>query len=151
MNKPQKMTAGLRLGAVALFAALAAAPAAAKDVHLNVQGTTEPAGQNVAAEGTPPPLSAVDQIVGRNLVNQNGATIGRIDDVVRLKADNTPFAIISIKRPGKSNKDITIRYSDLKLMPEEVMVNTTLSASDYAVMPAYDPSRYKTLDGSSPG
>lgn len=131
--------------------ALVATPAVAGGLHLGFESGPSGASQTAAADGGAAPLSAVDQIVGRKLVNTDGAKIGTIEDVVRLKADNTPYAIVSVKWSGQSNKDITIRYSDIKLMPEEVMIQTHLTARDYATMPSYNSSEYVPLDQPAAG
>jgi hypothetical protein len=97
------------------------------------------------------PLTAAGLMVGRTLVNRDGVKIGRVDLVVRSKADKRVYAVVAIEDPSKTLKDVMIPYCDIKIMPEEVMIRTDLTASDYLAWTPYKPSDYAPISLSKAG
>ncbi|HKJ73094.1 MAG TPA: PRC-barrel domain-containing protein [Alphaproteobacteria bacterium] len=129
-----------------------AAPAFAQP--LNTQVESVPQYSQLTSEGNIPiqrnkPADA-RAIIGQTLVNQNGAKIGDVSDILRSKVDHDLYALIALGKAG-NGKVVTIPYSDITVMPDEIMVQSDLNASDYALMPSYRAENYTTLKGPATG
>ena len=132
------------VGACAVLATLLAGPVMAKDLNVDLQDAPSSA-LGEAATHEDDPIATAKLIVGREIVNQDGDAIGDVIDIVREKVSRVLYAVVTVDRSVGKSKNITIPFADLEVMPEEVIVQSKLGADDYAVMPAYTPSDFKSV------
>lgn len=90
-------------------------------------------------------------IMGRTLLNEDGDKIGRVTNLVRSKDDHQLYAVVRIKQEIGVNKEIAVPYDEIQIMPDEIVINSQLSAAAYADMPSYEAEAYRPALGYEEG
>ena len=79
------------------------------------------------AQGKPQPINVVDiksigsgyratKILGSQVVNEQGETVGTIDDLIIGRTDHSLYAVLSVGGfLGIANRLVAVRYQDLKV------------------------------------
>jgi len=134
------------IGISGMLGSAVVSPALADGLDLQVE---HPPGQTIHGLGQTKG-SNIDNaglILGRTLVNQDGDKIGRVSSLVRSKDDHQLYAVVRIKEEIGMTKAVAVPYDEIRIMPDEVLVQSGLTADDYTDMPSYRADEYRPALG----
>ncbi len=145
-NRLNKFAVAGLCGALGVFIAL---PVYADGLDVQLE---HPPQQTIHDVGSPDSHAQnAGMIIGRDLRDENGSVIGRVTTLVKGKRDHALYALVRLEGLWGREKEITIPYSQIRIMPDEILVQSQLGASDYGVMPDYQPDEYSPAKGYSAG
>jgi sporulation protein YlmC with PRC-barrel domain len=87
-----------------------------------------------------------DELIGKDVVNQQGKSVGELQDIVVDKQRNEPYAVIEVGGMlGVGAKEIAVPFSDLQLGEDNITMMSQKSEEQLKAMPAYKESDYTPL------
>ena len=90
-------------------------------------------------------------ILGKNLRDEEGEIIGNVTSLVTANDDQQLYAVVHLDKSSGSTKDIAIPFSQIRIMPDEILVQSALDLAGFAEMPAYRPEDFTPARGYLPG
>jgi sporulation protein YlmC with PRC-barrel domain len=90
----------------------------------------------------------VDDIVGKNVLNQSDDKIGEVQEIVRDQQRQDLHAVVSVGGfLGMGEKEVTIPLKDLQVRDDEIRAPQFATTEDQLrALPEYDESLYQELD-----
>ena len=138
------------IGICGMLGSAVASPAFAYGLDLQVEHPPEMTIHGLGqTEGSD--VNNAGLIMGRTLLNEDGDKIGRVTNLVRSKDDHQLYAVVRIKEEIGATKDIAVPYDEIQIMPDEILIDSELSADDYADMPNYQANAYRPALGYEEG
>jgi sporulation protein YlmC with PRC-barrel domain len=149
-------------GVAAIFA-IAAAPAFAQQSPSPAPTTPSaqaPRSGSPAADRSDQSMSpgdlggqSIQRLMGKSVVNNEGKTVGDIEDfVVESEASATgkqiTYAVIGVGGfLGLGEKKVAIPVSDLQISDDKVQLSSNMTEDQLKQMPEYDRTKYRSLAG----
>lgn len=95
--------------------------------------------QQAAAPGSAFGQMTADELIGSQVVNQNGEEVGELTDIVINQQDKAVNGIISVGGfLGVGEKDVAIPFDQLQPGENETVLMSTMTEEELESMPAYD-------------
>jgi sporulation protein YlmC with PRC-barrel domain len=93
----------------------------------------------------------VDDIVGKDVVDQTNDKIGEIQEIVRHQQSQDLHAVVSVGGfMGMGEKEVTIPLRDLQVSDDEIRAPQFATTEDQLnALPEYDESMYQEVDEDS--
>jgi sporulation protein YlmC with PRC-barrel domain len=88
-----------------------------------------------------------DELIGRTVVNRDGADVGELSEIVLSKQKNQPHAVIEVGGLlGIGAKEVAISFDELQLGQENITLMSQKSEQELKDMPAYEETQYTPLE-----
>ncbi|MGF1611195.1 MAG: PRC-barrel domain-containing protein [Kiloniellales bacterium] len=124
-------------------------PQVSPDVSSDSEPGTE--GSTMGQTGDTTPMSEqelatrADEIIGQQVVNQQGEEIGEINDLV-VDENNQPYAVIGIGGfLGIGERNVAVPVSNLEFGADQVVYNGFSTAEEFETMPEYQEGTWRSL------
>lgn len=136
--------------ALAVALGLSAGATFATDAQAAGQGAAgQPAGaaagMHSGAAGAAEFRTRADELIDRDIVNQQGDTVGELEDVV-VDKDGRLFGVVDIDGiAGLGAQDVVIPVDQLKIGQDNLTLMSQKSEDDLKKMPNYDESKYTSV------
>ena len=138
------------IGICGFLGSASAGPALADGLDLQVEHPPEMTIHDVGGSKNAD-VNNAGLIMGRTLINENGNKIGHVTNLVRSKDDHQLYAVVRIKEKVGVTKEVAVPYDEIQIMPDEILIDSQLSADDYANMPSYQANAYRPALGYEEG
>lgn len=105
------------------------------------QAADQPAEQEPAATDSERLQARAEEIIGQEVINQNGEEVGDVEDLVVRRGDGEIYAVIGVGGfLGLGEKSIAVPFSELDVQKDQVVFMSQQSEDQLEEMPEYNES-----------
>lgn len=105
------------------------------------QAVDQPAEQEPAATDSERLQARAEEIIGQEVINQNGEEVGDVEDLVVRRGDGEIYAVIGVGGfLGLGEKSIAVPFSELDVQKDQVVFMSQQSEDQLEEMPEYNES-----------
>lgn len=98
-------------------------------------------------QGSQLPTRSVDQLKGSSVINQNGDSVGRVTQIVREKASNKVFAVVSVGAllGIVGGRDVALPLEQFSLRGDKLVVPPGTTKEMLEKLPKYDDTKFVSM------